>query len=459
MLENNFDKQIRDKIESVKPVYNEAAWQKLSKALPMPWYTTLFKHYGGWLYGGLATVILLSNYISNQAIKGQNKLLKDHIAAILVTKQMSDTIYVQNRVVDTIFVTKYISQKILMPVYVANNDVVIQKESNDNSLKNEVLENNAIVKSENGIELNNNKKNKNLNNKVKKEIAVNNENKIEILKNSQVADVFEKTEEKNELNQPKTGLPEVKIPELPQLAGADLKTTEEPHKDVKLLKPETSDLIIPQTEPLKIEKPAEKSFLKNVNARLGIAFDFMGRNSASVGPTLEVLLGNKLSINTGLLVTEKEEKGFRLPRDFNQGTGKIFEARYERYIKEKPQKIEDISINTAIFKIPVFVTYYMPLKNNINAMFSTGTKLDVSVIENITYNDARLGEKIRNNFENQYKPKVFNSIFFASGLQFKYERLFGQVIPYYELPFRQASYLSIDRNFGINASIKVALRK
>jgi hypothetical protein len=33
------------------------------------------------------------------------------------------------------------------------------------------------------------------------------------------------------------------------------------------------------------------------------------------------------------------------------------------------------------------------------------------------------------------------------------------VIPYYELPFRQASYLSIDRNFGINASLKVALRK
>jgi hypothetical protein len=45
------------------------------------------------------------------------------------------------------------------------------------------------------------------------------------------------------------------------------------------------------------------------------------------------------------------------------------------------------------------------------------------------------------------------------GVQYQYKRFVGQLTPYFEFPFRQASYLVPPKKFGVNASLKFSLKK
>jgi hypothetical protein len=93
-------------------------------------------------------------------------------------------------------------------------------------------------------------------------------------------------------------------------------------------------------------------------------------------------------------------------------------------------------------------------------MMSTGTKLDLSVLETVKFSEQGFdGSNYISKFENQYKPKVFNNFFYGMGMQYQYKRLVGQLNPYFEFPFRQASYLVPPKKFGVNASLKFSLKK
>jgi hypothetical protein len=100
------------------------------------------------------------------------------------------------------------------------------------------------------------------------------------------------------------------------------------------------------------------------------------------------------------------------------------------------------------------------VRNNLAFMLSTGTKLDLSVIETVKFKGQNIdGSLDYNKFENQYKPKIFSNLFYGMGVQYQYKRFVGQMTPYFEFPFRQASYLVPPKKFGVNASLKFSLKK
>jgi hypothetical protein len=236
------------------------------------------------------------------------------------------------------------------------------------------------------------------------------------------------------------------------------KLEEELNKEQKLVE----ELIIPEnkvTLPTD-QKKVKKIDLSRINARFGITSDYMGRNFNSLGPAVEVFLGERFALNTGLLITGKKEFEYKLLRDFNMNTGKKFEDRYRPYIPIKPEKIQDIEIEISSIKLPIYLSYYVPVRNNLAFMFSTGTKLDLSVIETVKFKGQNIdGSLDYNKFENQYKPKIFSNFFYGMGVQYQYKRFFGQLTPYFEFPFRQASYLVPPKKFGVNASLKFSLKK
>ena len=82
MSENNFDNNIRKKLESIRPEYDEGAWNKLKRSMPIPWYLSFLRDYGGWMFGGIGTVGFLGSQFNNQSIKKENKLLNDKISTI-----------------------------------------------------------------------------------------------------------------------------------------------------------------------------------------------------------------------------------------------------------------------------------------------------------------------------------------------------------------------------------------
>jgi len=461
MSENNFDDDIRKKLESIQPMYSEAAWQKLKRSLPIPWYMSFLRDYGTWVFGGIATVAFLGSQYNNQTIRKENKLLNDKISTITnspQTKIVTDTIYVREK--DTVYITRYVTRYVRV---------------GDEYLENENLNNRNIT----GIQME--KASRNLLEKktIGDKTKMNSKSDVEkVSKNPKKSDLglVEKLSDKNPVKEKdlaETNLAfqanqqsdkvavevsDEKATKATLVEEASTKVAEEPKKEQKQIE----ELIIPENKALlpTDQQKSKKIDLSRINARFGITGDYMGKQFNSLGPAVEVFLGERFALNAGLLITGKKEFEYKLTRDFNMFTGKKFEDRYKPFIPQKPDKIQDIEIETSSIKLPIYFSYYVPVRYNWAFMFSTGTKLDISVMETVKFKGQNFdGSLDYNKFENQYKPKIFSNLYYGMGAQYQYKRFFGQVTPYFEFPFRQASYLVPPKRFGVSASLKFSLKK
>lgn len=469
MSESNFDDDIRKKLESIQPMYSEAAWQKLKRSLPIPWYMSFLRDYGSWVFGGLATVAFLGSQYNSQTIRKENKLLNDKISTINnspETKTITDTIYVRQN--DTVFTTRYVTR------YVRVGDAYVEDLTLSARNKNQVLAERRKSKvkeqesAESRSELDSKSKtaSRNSNNSdVTEKKATINSDRVLVEKLTDKASSGNSAAETNLSFQPNQQVDkvaaEVSDDKLKSAKVEDVsaeKVEEGPKKEQKHF----LELIIPEnkaTLPTDQKKP-KKIDLSRINARFGITGDYMGKHFNSLGPAVEVFLGERFALNTGLLITGKNEFEYKLSKDFNMFTGKKFEDRYKPYIPNKPDKIQDIEIETSSIKLPIYFSYYVPVKNNWAFLLSTGTKLDLSVIETVKFNGQNFdGSLDYNKFENQYKPKIFSNLYYGMGVQYQYKRFFGQMTPYFEFPFRQASYLVPPKRFGVSASLKFSLKK
>lgn len=473
MSESNFDDDIRKKLESIQPMYSEAAWQKLKRSLPIPWYMSFLRDYGSWVFGGIATVAFLGSQYNNQTIRKENKLLNDKISTInnsLETKIITDTIYVGQN--DTVFNTRYITR------YVRVDDAYEEDVTLSTPNKNQILAERTKAKvkeqgspdSKSGLDTKSKTASRNPNNldsdlSEKKAIINFDNDRVLVEKLTEKTSSGNSAAETNLSFQPNQQVDkvaaEVSDDKLKSAKVQDVSTEkveEEPKKEQK----QVEELIIPEnkaTLPADQKKP-KKIDLSRINARFGITGDYMGKHFNSLGPAVEVFLGERFALNTGLLITGKNEFEYKLSKDFNMFTGKKFEDRYKPYIPNKPDKIQDIEIETSSIKLPIYFSYYVPVRYNWAFMLSTGTKLDLSVMETVKFNGQNFdGSLDYNKFENQYKPKIFSNLYYGMGVQYQYKRFFGQMTPYFEFPFRQASYLVPPKKFGVNASLRFSLKK
>jgi hypothetical protein len=464
MSENSFDDDIRKKLESIRPAYREAAWQKLKRSLPLPWYMSFLRDYGSWVFGGIATVAFLASQYHNQIIKKENKLLNDKIFTINnspETKFITDTIYVRQN--DTVFTTRYVTRYVRVGNQNEEEDILSSRNKNqilaEESKSEDKYQRSPLDKSvldyKSKIA-----KNESKDSQTVRLDKLTTSNAISDKKSVLDKDLAETNLAFQPKQQAKKVVAEVldekqKAAKVEDVSG---KLEEELNKEQKLVE----ELIIPEnkvTLPTD-QKKVKKIDLSRINARFGITSDYMGRNFNSLGPAVEVFLGERFALNTGLLITGKKEFEYKLLRDFNMNTGKKFEDRYRPYIPIKPEKIQDIEIEISSIKLPIYLSYYVPVRNNLAFMLSTGTKLDLSVIETVKFKGQNIdGSLDYNKFENQYKPKIFSNLFYGMGVQYQYKRFVGQMTPYFEFPFRQASYLVPPKKFGVNASLKFSLKK
>lgn len=451
MSDNFFDDNIRKKLETIQPEYSEAAWKRLRSSLPVPWYISLFRDFGGWIFGGIASVAFLTTFFNNQSIKKENQLLNEKISTIesqsLNTVSLRDTVFVNRQ--DTVYLTKYLTQTKIKYVTVDGNREVdfeqnqvadfqgnkTAKETSKKSLnstrsvdKNTETQNN-VISGKTAYD--------NLDVKIPLAIPESIKNETSVAENQVLPKMVLPPAEENTLKEPKKMENDNSVPLLDELTVADNKRPKEEKKGSKL-----------------------SDFLKNLNPRFGVTADYMGRSANSMGPVVEFFLGERFSLGTGLLITGKNELKFGLPRDFNMDTGKKFEDRYGQFFGERPVKIEDIKIETQSIKLPLYFNYYVPFKYNLDFVLTTGTKLNLSTIENVSYMGSNnYGNNYIERFENEYKPRVFNNLLYGMGIQYRKSRFAGQLIPYFEFPFSQGNALSPPKKFGINASLRFSLKK
>ncbi|KPM48684.1 hypothetical protein [Jiulongibacter sediminis] len=479
MSEENFDKKIREKLSKHSPKYETGAWDSFKKMLPAPWYIRAFRDYGAWLFGGMATTALVLTTIYQS--QKTNRLNEEIFTLTEKLNQSSevDTVFVNTHSVDTVLVKETVTQYVPVDriVYV---DKSAEAKAIENSTRLE-LEENSPITTENTdkvvaspqnqgnttSEKVPSKKSPNLVTKNSQEPGMAKSQRVDDIRQNEESsikeertvydgkipqsDVSDQTEVKNKsFNEPE----DVTVFEEKMNDAGEVTELAKPSVQLEELAEEED------TEPKRTD-PKEKA-KKPVNwpkMRAGISSDYIGFNSLLTGPTVEVFLMDKLSLNTGVLFSRQIETKHPLEMDFNRKTGKRFEEEYGRYIPKENPQIKDISIKTSLIKMPVNFNYYINTWSRFNFMVSAGTKLDLSVYQDVNFSSGVLGSQISRRFEARPKPKVFNNLFYGMGVQYQYRGVVAQLAPYFEFAFRNPDYFTPPRNVGINGSLKFQFGK
>lgn len=402
MSEKDFDNRMRKKLDSLQADYPPEAWENFKKLLPVPWYVTFFKSYGGWIFGGISSLALLFNVLLNPKdpeFEETNTLTKTEVPRIV--KEMQ-TVFKTDTVVKYVYLTKY-----------------VERES-------------SLVKqnvAEPGVS----------------------EDRLSVVK--QNSDDVSLAVESSKMQEDKS---QVKV---------DASETDEvqPEKEAALAEKVRKDILSDSSAVLAAERKPEKqnTFWQNLNIRPGVEVDYFGRKCFSYGIFAEVFLKNRFSITTGISISNSNPATFNFPKEFNKFTGKDFEDVYK---PPKPSNgpaaggIKDISIETSRIRMPIYMTYYVPITYSLDFLISTGTRLDLKVSENVSYTNEGFGNSPFRSFESPYKPKVFNNLYYGMGVQYRYGRIYGQLTPYFEFPFSKPNYMISPNKFGINAALKFSLR-
>jgi hypothetical protein len=496
MSEQNFDNKIRQKLESIRPEFEKAAWEKLRKSLPVPWYVALFRDFGQWIYGGVATTALLTTYYFYHNLKQENELLNDKISTLSVQtpEVKTDTVYLQSQKTDTVWVTKVITQKVYVDrpqrgpsAYNTDENVALNENEEQTTTGNEnttdAIRSNTFrkgvgsqkvgVKTEDESKVVFSKKSKaNISDKASTSEVKGNKAENTGLNTTSKAETYSKSTPEGAKNedpisnyvsdaQPKNeSANSYTKSELPKTTYEDNEVNNA-KETAKAETPKVAELVVPERVFPEQEPKKESSFLKKINARFGMSAEMAGNRGVNLGPTLEVFLNDKFSINSGVLISKGRQMQFGLPKDFNNKTGNRFEDRYVKLFNPvgPPPKIKNIEIETSIIKLPLYFNFYVPLRNKLTFLVTTGTKFDLSVIEGVKYQTETAGETYFAKFENSYKPKFFNSLFYGMGLQYQQGRFYGQVNPYFEFPFRSTNSLLNNKRVGVNFSLKYGLKK
>jgi hypothetical protein len=398
MSDHDFDNSIRKKFDSLQTDYKPEAWENFKKRLPVPWYLSFFKTYGGWVFGGVSSAALLLNTIDNS----KTKLFEDNstLTAIenTVSVQQPEILIQTDTVYKYIYQTRYIDR---------------------------------LVYTEGGHE---------------------SANVLVGLMSETKNDIQDPDKHLVSLSSVTAPLPENMLEE-ESLASEEKQT---------LKKKETVMDSIATAIAREIKSETVKrgwNFLNNI--RPGVEFDYTGHKSVSFGLLTEVFLKSRFSVSTGVSISNSSPKNFPFPREFNRTTGKDFEEKYQPLLPATQVgigSIKDIRIETSRIRVPVYMSYYVPITYRFDFIISTGTRLDLNVSENVYYTNDGVRESPFQNFESRYKPKAFNNLFYGMGVQYRYGRLYGQLNPYFEFPFSKPTYLISPNKFGINAAIKFSLK-
>lgn len=510
MSSENFDKKIRERLVNHIPKYDSGAWTSFQKLLPSPWYMKLIQNYGGWVFGGITSTALLVTLYSYNT---KTELLREEISTLkeeiknhellnsetqILNKNRVDTVYI-NREID-----KYI--RLEMPqsseelayrtdqkkeLLAASKEIAVLKSkidkldekpamntliaaktdspenySSNGTTTNAELNRNSGLSSISPIDRNQDHEQTRESSKSASDAETSklDEGETPPIENTVAPFVSQEVsmnqEAVNNSEQTQNIQKDLEKPSEPT-ALTDLPKTE----NEKLLAKEILDLetklekVTEQRDTERIDPAQSKKKLNIPRMRFGLASDYLGLKVFANGPSAEVFLSDKLSFGTGILFSGQIETKHPFARDFNKNTGKLFNEEFRPYVSQRLEQIENISIKTSLIKLPLYFSYYINTWSRFSFIVSAGTKLDLSVYQDIGYFSGPLGQQIRSRFEARPKPKTFNNFFYGMGLQYKYKSFVGQVTPYFDFAFRKPDYFSPGKNFGANASLKFEFGK
>ena len=519
MSNEKFDSHIRNKLREHVPDYDQQAWQQFQKLLPQPWYVQLFGSQAGWLFGGIASTALLASLIFYNL---KTKSLNDKIITLENANQVAqvDTVFVNQTVRDTVYITQIVKEPVFTenasqkmredygvgsktlqkrnvaspesPSFISEQErtvteVTQQSIEPESTSKTPKTENSKGVNSSIDFQKEESDFTAEKANTIKQmanERSVDESQKAAMVKENTILSEHNGVKDSGQNLTVDTSTDASKDGTMPssytsgQSTVEDSKTlqTSEKVKDtntempIVIQEPQLSvidslmakDSLLPLEVELLDELKKTKKSLKMPVLRVGLESDLIGLRNLATGPTAEVFLGRKFSFNTGLLIAKLQTDVHPMLTDYNRHTGKDFRYEFQKYggfQTNDPRPIRDININTTLLKVPLYFNYYIDTWSRFNFIISAGTKLDVSVYQDVQFKSGIQGDEDWKRFEAKPKPKVFNNFFYGTGVQYKYKQFVGQAMPYFDFNFRNTGYSNNIGRVGFVGSIKYQIGK
>lgn len=409
-----FDKKLKDRLNSVNKPVSPNVWNNIEKQLAIPWYHDFWRRFGFPTYSVLSTLVILYCIKEIFQSKEQLNLLNDKISTIQQIKVLPEIKTIVHK--DTIFI-----QKTIYVVKKSNKDKVIKVEQSPTFVLKENKEENFV------------------------------ESEIVSIKSPSTPTLnFESSVDKTAIQVPTKGF----------LAN-DVNST----KEKTNLTPKEEKIIEPTKDSIKapLEKPMEASILPvsekksfhwpKLDARFGVSSSISLAGDFNLGPVIELFLRPNLGFTMGIAINKYPTIEYISDKQFNFYTGQSFVELYRSKIPEKYDALTEISINTSILELPLYLNYYVPIKRNFDLKFTFGTHIDLKLYQNIRFETYNKGEEVYTEFNTLASKNSWHNMILGVGLQYKFKNLAFQLSPTYLYNYREVDYIKSGGAFRANGSI------
>ncbi len=488
MKNNNFDEKIREKLDALKPTFEEQDWEKMASILrggaatkppALRWFKTL-------IYGSAAVVIGLS------------------VAVVVWQNKENDA---RKTVAQTSELTQ-IEQQNDASTSGKENTVKVEKEKEKSGNNRQITP--TISEPEQGSNVIKSKNQKTVTvTKIKtygtttsQSPDFNNSNaqgaksKLFSTKNIVQNTVVEEKEKSSSSNP--TGLDESKKPAsellaenatvapstpqtvVPTMTGADLSKTQAEktlNRDALpflhlINSTKVASQSVTKAEPISVAMPVApkidvKSIAPRASVLLGGSFAKQ-KNTRQVGLTIAYAPVPNLRFLSGLEYENYEKGSFKRPEDFKNRFNKDFK---DILPIAPPDSVEvrNIDVRHKRWQIPLSIQGVFPLKNNFSAIAGVGTRLQFSTHNHVKFD---LGEKPNKPGPPGNKPPklskavheepsaMLQNVEFSAGIEKQWQRTILQLTPYFDYSFGKNSFdkRETPSNWGIRARIFYVLK-
>lgn len=489
MKTDKFDEEFRRKVENFHPPFNDKEIDRIQsyvgQHIPLSFWQR-FGHVFTYSVGALIIVTLLITTVyktyENKSLLKQLSVLNtqleqakaDSIATTILPKEIAI------EKIDTVFVTKYI------PIPTNNESEVVESKITKNTIPNTFpkFANESTKDTKNNIELTDkehittylseNNLDKNVSKVRKAETSIRkdgNQNveskyKRESVNESSISLKSTNTEKRDFISTEQISTNSIDASLPISTPNSVAKETERfrfnnahlSHRSYNFDENKVvfdlsrRDFILPKSS-VKINE--KKSFklptvtLPNLKYRIGFGVE-MADEYGGFNVLTDILLSKRWSITTGIgLSTFFDEEDFDDEDEFRRDTKKDFRKEYESRINDN-SLINDIHINQALFKIPVYFNYRLPLPKNFTVLLTAGSNLNVYSRQFVSYSDQNsFRDKDHHRFSISDKTQLFNNLLFSTGIEKRWQKYSIQLSPYFITQIKPILYQDEDWQIGI----------
>lgn len=463
MSDEQFDKRLKKRLETYRPLPAPQGWERIRGRLPVPWFVHWFSQYGGWAFGTFATLSLVSVlylwYDQKQELTQLHERINT-LAKQTAQIQLTDRIAMPVRR-DTVYVVKRIVEHYERPGLAASNYVPTETPDPTRPglhLSETPAWTSALRSAEPSRKrptlprLVSDRKNQSIVAGMQYESGP----AEPVGELSTIPSVSQQSPEQANAN----GVAQEQLTSL-AFVKHDAVMSPSIRADSVFEQPKKLDQEIPaaKTHTTSTQSVKPTFSLAAFRPRLGLTTGMASGPSWGIGPSAEFFLFHSLSVSTGLQISRYGAERSDHDTDFNRQTGQDFAQKYKAYLPGQYDRLDDIDIQTTALQLPARLNYYLPLRRQWSLFFSLGTLLNLSVYESVRFESMYQGAEHHTAFEVRQPSSVFQNFVLGSGIQYQHKRFVGQLSPVWYYNFRGVSDGRSQQRVGVNLSLLMDLAR